>query len=249
MESYYLSNLVSQQLLLFDVEFGNSHGFFSSNRLFPNLYIPGQVFKKNSFSGQIKSASIRVNDCLETLGTGTKRTLSFDFLSPASLFDMVSRYVVIDTGTQRSAVINGRSVEHKCTNLYQQYEADHVCVPVGKNGWIDFEGTQEGMPKNFFEHVFYVRDEQHDQRGYRWIVHHRIVATSRAERLILRGCNPRFEGPAPAWLNDCIPNWIRQRLFRIREARFPSFPLMVIGENTLPAGHRITLTTTLHYHD
>jgi hypothetical protein len=234
---------------MFDVEFGNSHGFFSASRLSSNFYEPGQVFKKNSFSAKIKSASIRVSDFFESLDTGAKRILSFDVLSHALLFDMVSRYVVIATGKNRSAVINGRLVEHRCSNLYHQYIAGHVCVPVGENGWIDFEGTQEGMPKNMFEHVFYVRDEQHVQRGYRWIVHHRIVATSCAERLILRGCNPRFEGPAPAWINDSIPNWIRQRLFRIREERFPNFPLMVIGENTLPAGHRITLTTTLHYHD
>lgn len=243
-----LADVSNRGLLSFDVEFGNASGFFSGARALPHLYaaprLPGVV----EYDAKLDCAELHVTDRFEGTGDRSTRVLSFAAAGHCELFDVVSRYLVIDTSRRRSAVINGVTVAHRSSNLYHQYPAGLVRVPVGADAWLEFAGAQSGMSQGAFEHVFYVRDELANERGNRWVVHHRIVATSRAHRLVLRGCNPRFEGPAPRWLNSTIPALFKRPLFRIRERRFPRFPFMVIGENPIPDGHKLTLRTTIQYH-
>ncbi len=240
--------LLSQGLVQLDVEFGNVHGFFSGSKSRPVLYGHGRWPEEAEYEARIELASLLVRDEVELQTAGLHRTVSFTPTESSALFDMVSRYVVIDQGGPRSARINGIEVPHRSANLYRQYPARTAMVPVGADQWLSFSGSQSGMPSSGFEHVFYVRDERQGPEGHRWIVHHRVVATELAQMLKLRGCNPRFEGPAPAWLNEAVPRWLHRKLFRIRERRFPGFPVMTIGENTLALGDRVTLASAVTVH-
>lgn len=238
-----IEGLVNQGLLRFDLEFGNSHGFFSASKHFSSFYEGNKVPGNTSYLAKIKSAEITIEDSVGSDGESIFRSSVFKIKSASRLFDMVSRFVVIDSSAGRDAVIDGHRIAHRSSNLYHQYPACRVRVPVSENGWLEFEGAQEGMPREGFEHVFYVRDQGQTELGKIWVVHHRIVATVDAGALILRGCNPRFEGPAPQWVNSCMPPMVKNYLFRIREKKHPNFPIMVVGENEVPAGNAVTLNT------
>ncbi len=249
MKSSSISELCDRGLLRFDVEFGNANAFFSASRSLPNIYERGGLEESCAYGAAIKGAELSIAETRSLKGEDTLiRRVSYAPLTDSSLYDAVSRFVVLDTGSGRSARINDREIFHRNSNIYYQYPAGSVRIPIGERNWLDFTGEQIGMPSRGFEHVFYVRDERQVSQGNLWIVHHRVIATLHAERLVVRGCNPRFEGPLPRWANSLIPRALRERLFRIREARYPNFPLMAVGENTLSAGHRLSLTTRIECH-
>lgn len=249
MSADFFEYALRNNLLGLDVEYGNSLGFFSGIRDKKSFY---KILAKNGaidFDAEISNASLRIHDEVAIKKTCVSRKTRFTALKNAALFDAVSRFVVVDETASRSAKINNREVHHCESNIYYQYPAGNVQVPIGRDKWLHFTGTAAGVPEGVFEHVFYVRDEFKNNNGNRWIVHHRAVATPLAERLIIRGCNPRFEGPLPEWLNSSVPGWLKQGLFRIRERRWPNFPIMALGENTLRAGHCIELNTQVTLHE
>lgn len=239
-----MNDLIDRRLLRLDVEFGNVHGFFSAARDWAKNYRPGATpFCR--YEARIRGASLEIQDEAVLSPIMLERRVVFRAQEPSSLFDFVSRFVVSDLGGGRPSAINGMQVPHVSSNLYHQYPAGQVVVPIGHDQWLRFSGRQEGMPADVFEHVFYVRDEPctGTRDEHRWIVHHRIVATPKADRLRLRGCNPRFEGPVPAWANRLVPGAVQRRLFRIRERHFPNFPVMTVGENGMDPGKCVVLST------
>lgn len=247
-----ISTLVSADLLSFDVEFGNSRGFFSGSGQRPDIYGRGRLPEEVKFAAEIEQGSSAAIVCFDSTivsDVEARRSVQFKFSRQSHIFDVVSRYVVIDTSSGRPSKINGQNVEHKSSNTYHQYPADVVKVPIGETAWLEFKGEVEGIPEGLFEHVFYIRDESVDSSGHRWIVHHRAIATELAEQLILRCCNPRFEGPVPSWVNRIIPKLMLRWLFRIRETTFPNFPLMVVGECCFAEGEKITLSSSIRYHE
>lgn len=234
--------------LNYGTEFGNSLGFFSSNRTFPSIYLTNKNNTIN-YLGKIGSNEIRISELFDFEEKYISRTVTFTSETGIKIFDFVSRFVIIDSSGKRSATINGESISHRSSNLYYQKPAGNVLVPIGENSWLEFSGSQYGMPCQGFEHVFYVRDESTSQSGNKWIVHHRIVATEQAEYFVLRGCNPKFEGPAPKWLNSKVPSWLHRKLFRIRERKFPNFPIMTVAENAVQPGISVCLKTHILCHD
>jgi hypothetical protein len=242
-----VQSLLRSGLLRLDVEFGNSFASFSASRDQQSLYGCYNDDAK-SYKARIQNVELVIDDATTYDKLVATRSVSFKFSTPSQIYDLVSRYVVTDTSATRKAIINGQEINHSCSNIYYQYPADKVVVPIGTDGWIEFSGEQQGIPDCGFEHVFYIRDESVNQNGNRWIVHHRMIATTQAERLVLRGCHPHFNGPFPKWLNAILPSPLKHVLFRIREVSHPNFPIMVIGENQLPEGCKINLTTYLAYH-
>lgn len=241
------ASLFEDGLLRLDIEFGNARTFFSGSKCRPELYSAGSL-PSADYDAQIPGASLSIGDHVVVESSSLSRTLIAETRDDALLFDLVSRYVLIDQSRSRQASINGIAVGHACSNLYHQYPADVVRVPVGRDSWLEFTGSFIGDMPAHFEHVFYVRDEAVVDGGNRWIVHHRMIATADAEVMTLRGCNRLLDGPVLSYINALVPRFIKRRLFRIRERELPHFPFMVVGENRIAAGTPLGLSTKVTLH-
>lgn len=227
-----------------DVEYGNASHFYSgvkhrgSPHLGGGLRCPG-AFK---WGGSLIYTNVNLSDTLCLSGKCLERQLSFDICSESRIYDFVSRFVIYSDDA-RPGRINGKDYSHKSNNIYYQFPVGgEVSVPVSKSQRVRFESLGAEVPKGFNE-VFYIRDEGRDDKGYRWIVHHRLIVDPFQVRLILRSCNPRFEGRLP--LEQYLPHTLKRPFFRIRECRYPNFPFMAVGEACLSKGCRASISTAV----
>lgn len=239
-----LKTYIDNGRLEFDVEYGNSVSFYSGSKTKTMPKINPSIFNGQatsvSWQGALKKSSIKLTEYWCVNNENLVRKLSFDSVGDSELFDMVSRFVVYSP-TPTPASIAEHSYPHNSVNLYYQYEnVDKVTVPISTEENIVFEPGNSFVPKGFKE-VFYIRDEAKTELGYRWIVHHRLIIDPDISELILRCCNPRFEGVVP--FQQFLPKFIKKQFFRIREAKFPSFPFMAVGEYQLSAGDNAVIET------
>jgi len=221
-----LNQFISTGELAIDIEFGNQHGFFSGS-------LDG-VCSKEVYCKKVTDRSFDVDNCiakgkvkeLTNIKSGSLvRELVFNAEQDAFLYDLVSRFVVLSN--DRNAYISDMEIKHNNSNIYYQYLSDKsVKVPLGDSHWLEFSDLGSTV-EPYFDNVFYIRDESQSDGRYKWIVHHRKIVKPEYAELILRGCNPRIEGVIPH--QKWIPRFIKNMLFRIREKKYPNFPLMAVG--------------------
>lgn len=234
-----IKSLLKSGLLKLDVEFGNSNGFFSATnakKQFDELELGAMKYQAG-----YQAANLSITDSISIKSNYFDRKLNFEIISKSHLYDLVSRYIILSN--DRSAEISGINIRHKNSNIYYQYCASKAIVPIGTDGYIQFSdlGTTQHPS---FDNVFYIRDEATEINGMkRWIVHHRIIAKEDASNLIVRCCHPIFKGPFLA--QSIIPNLLKRKLFRIREKRYPNFPVMTVGEVTLSPGQLFNIMTRI----
>nr|BCN22448.1 hypothetical protein [Vibrio mimicus] len=212
-----------------DVEFGNQYSFYSGIKNIDVYKYPLKELSDEcvSVKAEIRGAAGEVKDNLYLCDKGLyKRSVTFHPKRNSEIFDFVSRYVI--TTTSPIASIGGRKVEHKSSNVYHQYPSkkNPVKVPLSCGRTVIFSEVSASIEENF-DNVFYLRDESFENGEYKWIVHHRKIVKKNSSRLIVRSCNPRFEGVLP--FDNMIPGFVKRLLFRIRERKFPNFPLMAVG--------------------
>jgi len=237
-----------EKQIQFDVEFGNIFESFSGSRMYPDLYnCESKLIQRMATTrANIESAEIVLTDEIKISEKALiHRDVKFEIANDSLLYDMVSRFVVIDSSMKRPAFINNVAVNHNSSNIYYQFPNATVIVPIGNEKWIKFNGSQQGVWENNFEHVFYLRDEAISRDGNRWIVHQRIIATENANTLAIRICHPLYNKPIPKRLNSILPEYIKMKLFRIREKRYPNFPIMTIGQNKVEKGRIILLRSNV----
>lgn len=223
-----------------DFEFGNSMGFYSGTRFYSrNTGDAGSALRACSIVG----ASFEVSDNFVAQQNGWKRELTLTSVGNSNVYDLVSRFVV--RSNDRPALIAGRTIAHRDSNLYYQHPVGDVKVPVGDSDWIEFSDCGSLTPEGF-DLVFYVRDEATELDGMkRWVVHHRMIAKPDMAKLVLKGCHKMLNGPLP--LQFLIPRHIKFKLYRIRETALPYFPIMTVGEVCVPDGSAaIVRTRILH---
>lgn len=221
-----LSKFINNGELILDIEFGNQHSFFSGTR---DGYCNISNYLKNSLDRTLQvgipESSGQVMESVAIKPSCLSRQLTFSSTNDAFLFDFVSRYVVLSDN--RNAYISNIEIKHNNSNIYYQYSANkHVKVPLGDSHWLEFSDLGSSV-EPYFENVFYIRDESQSDGCYKWIVHHRKIVKPEYAQLILRGCHPRIEGVIP--YQQYIPRIIKNALFRIREKKYPNFPLMTVG--------------------
>lgn len=226
-----IKTFIQDRLIQLDIEFGNAAGFFSGSK--QGICI-GKDYENSlvrKFTADITDAKLEIEEKCFSSECKIIRSIKFTAISESQLYDMVSRYVVLSN--DRPAYIAGKKITHACSNIYHQFPVKEAKVPLGDAHWLKFsdDGSSEHPA---FDSVFYVRDESIENGMKRWIVHHRKIVKPDIARLIVRSCNPRFEGALPA--QRLIPQFIKRELFRIRESRYPSFPLMAVGEVSLSNG-------------
>ncbi len=238
-----ISDLLQTQFLRLDVEYGNAHGFFSASKKGIQALTGEQDSESSRYDSQIHHAKISIEDAAISQGCEMIRKTKFKIETETKLYDLVSRFVIFSD--DRKARIAGTEIQHNCRNLYNQYATGNVVVPIGENGHLEFfDDDSEGHPA--FDNVFYIRDEGVEKNGLkRWIVHHRMIAIVDSAELIVRCCHPKFEGPLS--LQKIIPQFIKRKLFRIREELLPNFPFMTVGESTVAANHTFTICTRVRY--
>jgi hypothetical protein len=224
----YLEN----EFLLLDAEFGCASGTYSAAKSGVSLGSSGTLEVPRFFRGELGDIMIDVGQHIEMDGDQLMRSLSFSIVEKAFLFDFVSRLVI--WSNDRPAMIAGREIVHESSNIYHQYSVQGARLPIGSHDWITVSDGGSIAPPGF-DVVFYVRDEGVEANGLkRWVLHHRLIANIEMARLVIMGCNPKFSGPIPFQL--LVPKVVKKALFRIRETRFPSFPLMAIGECSVSPG-------------
>lgn len=240
-----MASALGQGRLLLDIEYGNVHGFFSGARAL--THGDGEPFcgGVREFTGHLKQAAVRMEDHVVVEPDRLLRRLTFTMLDDALVYDLVSRFVVIDRSFSRDGWIHGHAIRHASHSVYHQYPATSAVVPMGDAQWLTARFSVEGdVPLNM-AHVAYIRDEARTSEGNRWILHHRLIALPQADNLALRGCNPRFDRPVPAAVNQLVPLSIRRLLYRIRETRWPHAPVMAVAHARWRAGQQVTLVTDL----
>lgn len=159
----------------------------------------------------------------------------------ATLYDFVSRYVVFSD--DRPAFISKKKIQHKNSNIYYQYPADVAYVPCIGGGYLVFSDNGSLYPE-LFENVFYLRDERTLQTGERvWVVHHRLIAKRDLSELYVKVCNPRFSNATIR--SPWVPFWFKGLTYRIRERKFPNFPIMTLGDVTIDSGAQVSLATSI----
>ncbi|AWB66749.1 hypothetical protein C2869_10075 [Saccharobesus litoralis] len=240
--------------LEYDIEYGNATSFYSGaksktlpylSEYYSNLRPDGNS-KNYEWKGILERTNLVITeDSFLDNANRLFRRVEFEALSESNLFDMVSRFVVYSDCAD-AALIAGLHYPHKSSNLYYQFENfGSVEVPVSKTKKLIFKSGQSKVPAGFKE-VFYIRDEAKTERGYRWIVHHRLIVDPKECQLVLRCCNPRLEGALP--FQKMIPNWFKRIFFRIREARYPNFPFMSVGEYILQKHDNAVIETMVEIH-
>lgn len=212
--------------LTIDIEFGNQHGFFSGTR---DNVCDIEIYNKNVIDRVIDIdncvAKGKVKELMSIENDSLFRVLELNVTQDSFLFDFVSRYVVLSNN--RNAYISDVKIKHNNSNIYYQHSADKpVKVPLGNNHWLEFFDL-ESSTESYFDNVFYIRDESQSNGQCKWVVHHRKIVKPEYAELILRGCNPKIEGVIP--YQEWIPEIIKKALFRIREKKYPNFPLMTVG--------------------
>lgn len=235
-----MKKLIENNYLCLDLEFGNADGFFSGskkNSCDSSIYLG--CFNR-TFDTEIKGVKLTVCEKYDVSDAVISRGVNYSINAKSRIYDFVSRFVVFSN--DRNAVINNISIRHKCSNIYYQYPVSNVKVPIGDSCWLNFENNNSSND-DLFENVFYIRDESVDAGMKKWIVHHRKIVKPEVAELIIRCCNPRLEGPLK--LNKYIPRFIANKLFRIREARYPNFPFMAVGEVDLHAGFNVQINTKI----
>ena len=236
--------LSEASLFYLDVEYGNASYFYSGVKQKGSAHLGGAFVCSRDYEweGNLVHTNLNLYDNLRLSDKHLDRRLLFHVREDSRLFDFVSRFVVYSNDS-RPGRINGKEYVHRSNNIYYQFPiGGEVSVPVGESGRLQFESIGAEIPSGFNE-VFYIRDEGRDENGYRWIVHHRLIVDPNQVRLVLRSCNPRFEGPLP--YEQYLPNRIKRPLFRIRESHYPSFPIMTVGEAHLLAGDRVSIRTAV----
>ena len=245
--------LINTNKLVLDVEFGNADSFYSGFKTNSLPHKNSLPLKKKDidsnwcWKGDLIRTNLNLKDSwLFNSKEKLNRKLSFYATEDSYLYDMVSRFVVKST-TSNSATIADQKYPHLSKNLYYQYQANtSVRVPISTSQYIEFSSESSLIPKGFKE-VFYIRDETKDGEYYNWIVHHRLIVDPNECNLILRGCNPRIEGVLP--LQNFIPKIIKKIFFRIREIKYPNFPIMTVGETCLPKNKSAQLATKVTLND
>ena len=233
-------------LLSLDVEYGNSDSFYSAikSQSFP-YYIDRlecnqlHLFK---WEGRLVRSKVEIEDEVFKNADRIERALKFNFIDESSLYDLVSRFVVYSNNS-RVAKILDKVIQHESSNLYHQYSANSsLCVPIGDDQYLHFSSAARKIPSGFDE-VFYVRDEAVINGKYRWIVHHRLIANPNKANLVVRSCHPKIEGVLPG--QYLLPKLLKHYLFRIRERKYPNFPVMCVGEIDIPKGECAFISTTV----
>jgi len=241
-----LIRLSHQGLLHLDVEYGNASYFYSGVKRKGAQHLGGafRVREYLQWKGDLARTDVLISDDVSVRESCLERNLTFAIQGKSEVFDFVSRFVVYSFN-DRAGYIDGKAFRHNSKNIYRQFAVkSEVSVPVGKGAYLKFASLGVQVPDGF-EEVFYIRDESKDSLGYRWIVHHRLIVNPKKVRLVLRSCNPRFEGVIP--FERFLPNILKRPLFRVREARFPNFPIMVVGEAMLSQGQAASLRTQVSY--
>lgn len=237
--------VLHQRSLSLGIEYGNVHGFFSDAKAHPHAEAKAFDGGVRELTGDLRGASVRMEDRVQIDSDHLSRRLTFTMLDDARLYDLVSRFVVIDRSGVREGWINGQAVGHRARSVYHQFPASEAVVPVGHAHWLRARFRVEGELPPGMAHVAYIRDEASTHEGNRWILHHRLIALPHGDNLALRGCNPRFNRPVPAALNHRVPLALRRALYRIREARWPHAPIMAVAHARWRAGQQVTLVTDL----
>ncbi len=232
--------------IFLDVEFGNADSFYSAKKTATLPYDSTQFIENNLYhyewAGRLNRTNIKLEDKICESGKVLVRKLVFHFNAQSFLFDMVSRFVIF-SNNKRPASIANLLVEHKCSNLYYQFSADHpLKVPVRDNQYLVFSTLNCIVPSGFKE-VFYVRDEAVSDGKYKWIVHHRLIVDPAKAKLIVRGCHPKIEGILPC--QNLFPECLKRYLFRIRERKYPGFPIMSVGEIEVAKGDCAQMSTRI----
>jgi hypothetical protein len=236
-----IAEILQDNLLQIDVEFGNAGGFFSASKSGLQIASVAQGDISSNYEAQIPNATVSINDSSIINEYSLTRSTQFIAKSNSDLFDIVSRFVVLSD--DRSARIAGNVIQHKSKNIYHQYSTKDVLVPVGTEGFLRFEDNNSTGHMNF-DNVFYVRDESIEaNKMKRWIVHHRMIVNQVSAHLIIRCCHPIFNSPLP-WQN-IYPNALKRKLFRIREIKYPNFPFMAVGESAVSIGHVFDIGTSV----
>ncbi len=232
----------------FDVEYGNAVGFYSGSKSHALPY-PSTITEMNSplhlfgWKGRLAGTNISLKE--QWLGVGEEvltRRVCFIAVEKSVLFDMVSRYVVYSEFANM-AFISGMRFLHQSKNLYYQFEnVKSVEIPLAKKMNLVIAPGESKIPAGFRE-VFYIRDEKRTERGFKWVVHHRLMADPSTSHIVLRCCHPRFEGKVP--LESKLPRKLKMLFFRIREARFPNFPFMSVSEGVLEENDYAAIETRI----
>ncbi|MDO6527450.1 hypothetical protein Q4519_17355 [Motilimonas sp. 1_MG-2023] len=229
-----------QEIVSIDVEYGNSESFYSASRNNHNVDIANLPVTEKKWNGTLVKTSIELFDSYIDIQSGIKRRLNFTAKDDSLLFDMVSRFV-IETECDEPAMIAGQLISHKSSNIYYQFPENEVVeIPLTNNRKVVISTEPTSVP-NGFDAVIYLRDEKRIGNTVRWIVHHRLIANKNKANLIMRCCNPRMEGVIKG--QKFIPKFIKSLFYRIREAHFPNFPVMSVGEVLLPKGGAVSLIT------
>lgn len=241
MNNVALTDLLQSKMLRLDVEFGNSHTFFSASKKGIYLCNKMPLTQHVNYEAKIDNAELIINDTASITPLELTRSTEFRAISDSMLFDFVSRFVILSD--EREAEIDGMRIQHCSSNIYHQYPSKTATVPIGKKHFLLFSNA--GTTSHpLFERVFYVRDEGIESSGLRrWIIHHRLIARQQTANLIVRCCHPRFEGPLP--FQNFIPKALKNRLFRIREKQKPNFPFMAVGESPVPRGFKTEICTKI----
>ena len=236
-----LRNLIGSKLFT-DIEYGNRHGFFSLTKSTSSILKKAQPLSQNQIRVQLPGAPLLVQDTQWVGNTDMTRALRGQTdTEGAALYDFVSRFIVL--GDCRPAYIDDLEVMHAEKNIYHQYSATTVRVPVYDEGYLVFSENGSTHP-DIFDNVFYIRDERVTDSGERvWIVHHRLIAKKHLADFFLRICNPRLGNLTfgVSWMPKCFIN----ATYRIRERRFPNCPVMTLGTVTLPPQRAIELKTKI----
>lgn len=240
-DTHLLNEFIKNGQLSIDIEFGNQHNFFSGSRdgfCNDTQYLSEALHR--TLDVAIPESKGEVTESVLIDKKKLIRSLTFSAKKDALLFDFVSRYVVLSD--QRHAYISDIEIKHNNSNIYYQYPEDtFVKVPLGDKHWLEFS-TVDSSVEPYFDNVFYIRDESQPNGQYKWIVHHRKIVKPEFADLILRGCNPRIEGVIP--YQKYIPRILKNMLFRIREKKYPNFPLMTVGVVNVK-GRLLKLTTEI----
>lgn len=241
------NNLIKGSLSL-DIEFGNSQGFYSGKKSQSLPYHNGDSSSLNSWywEGAVGRKIISISESWKLEQNEVQRDIEFCPQSDTELYDLVSRFVV-ESVSSKSACIANKYFEHTSKNIYYQFEDfGDVIIPVSDSQYLKFSSLGCDVPEGFQE-VFYIRDESENNDVKRWVVHHRLIVKLPDANLIVRSCNPRYEGPLPC--QNLIPWFVKKLFFRIRESKYPSFPLMSVGEVLLPSKSVAKISTKITLHE
>lgn len=228
----------------FDIEYGNSVGFFSGTKSLTYDFKTQQSEYEKNLLGKLDKTRIKVKDRVQSNFEGIHRSTDFIAHDDSLLFDLVSRFVVWTS--LPCAKINSNLYTHESKNLYYQFdvvENSSVEIDVSE-GQLIFKPVKIFPPKGF-KQVIYIRDEQQENGLYKWVVHHRLIVDEHQSNMILRCCHPRFEGVVAA--QNCIPKFIKRKFYRIRETKYPNCPFMTVGESTLKKDQVVSLKTRIVY--